>query len=57
MKEREEPVHFLYRVLFSRKPEPAELKVGLKFLSGADPAKNRRYAQALLASNEFMFME
>ena len=53
----EEPVHFLYRVLFSRKPEPAELKVGLKFLSGADPAKNRRYAQALLASNEFMFME
>lgn len=57
IKDRKEPVRFLYQVLFSREPEPAELEVGLQFLSGGDPAKTRRYAHALLASNEFMFLE
>ena len=56
MKDNQVPVVFAYQVLFSRNPEPAELQIGKEFLSG-DLAKTKRYAHALLASNEFLFIE
>lgn len=50
------PVVFAYRTLFSRDPDSSELEVGQRFLAG-DPESLKRYAQALIASNEFLFVE
>jgi cytochrome c553 len=44
-----------YRILFQREPEAEELKAGLEFLSSG-PRAWRDYAQALLASNEFVYV-
>ncbi|MEM7015039.1 MAG: DUF1553 domain-containing protein, partial [Verrucomicrobiota bacterium] len=56
MKESPDPVVFAYQALFSRDPDTAETEVGRQFLT-EDPAKMERYARALLASNEFLFVE
>ncbi|MGH9721743.1 MAG: PSD1 and planctomycete cytochrome C domain-containing protein [Bryobacteraceae bacterium] len=50
-----ERISQVYRLLFARKPVPAELKAGLEFLQGAKDTWTE-YAQALLSSNEFLFV-
>jgi cytochrome c553 len=45
-----------YRLMFGRKPAEAELKLGLEFVKpGGD--RWEKYAQVLLSSNEFNFVE
>jgi mono/diheme cytochrome c family protein len=58
-----------YRLIFGRSPTERELKLGLEYLSGpeaqlADDSKSsakmsrwQKYAQALLATNEFAFVD
>jgi hypothetical protein len=47
-----------YLLLYGRLPSDAELRLGLDFLSGGDAnARRRDYAQALLASNEMLFID
>ena len=49
----EEKVKQVYNILYCRKPDPMELKLGLQFLSQADWLQ---YARVLLGSNEFLFV-
>ncbi len=42
-----------YRILYSREPDAAELKLGLEFLRQGDWVQ---YARVLLGSNEFLFV-
>ncbi|MFT7644254.1 MAG: hypothetical protein ACI9G1_006020, partial [Pirellulaceae bacterium] len=58
----DEKVKLAYTILFSRAPDPEELKVGLGYLTGEDAepvplTRLQRYAQALLCSSEFLFVE
>ncbi len=54
-----------YQRLFGRVPTPRERKLGLEYLSQSDGAlsprsdmsRSERYAQALLATNEFIFVD
>ena len=63
--EKEEPsrrVALAYRLLFAREPLPTELDVGNRYLEGKDaaagpPTRLQRYAQALICSGEFLFIE
>jgi hypothetical protein len=56
-------VNLAYRKLFARKPTDKELQLGLTFLTAGktgakpEPAVVREYAQALLGSNEFLFVD
>ena len=57
-------IHDAYRILFQRQPTDDELALGERFLSGAPAAdKTQRaarwsqYLHALLASNEFLFVD
>ncbi len=45
-----------YRLLFDRKPTPEEVRLGQSFLR-EDPDSWPQYAQVLLSSNEFAFLE
>jgi mono/diheme cytochrome c family protein len=42
-----------YKLLYSRPPEPAEIEIGLHYLSTAGSAAWPKYLQALLGSSEF----
>jgi len=42
-----------YKLLFSRPPDSAELKIGIDYLSSAGPNAWPKYLQALLGSSEF----
>jgi hypothetical protein len=57
----EEMVRRAYRRLFARDPSEAELRLGAQYLTaeGATPtpALVKQYAQVLLASNEFLFVD
>ena len=59
----DERIALAYQLLFARPPQPGEVEAGRRFLQGKDregesgPPRDRRYAQALLASNEFLFVE
>ena len=46
-----------YRLLFSREPNPSELKLGLEFIDSGVEARWREYLQVLLGSNEFLFTD
>lgn len=46
-----------YRLLFGRQPSQKELSLGLAFVGNNDPAAWRQYAQVLLGSNEFQFID
>jgi hypothetical protein len=47
-----------YALLYGRLPSDAEMRLGLEFLSGGNAkARQREYAQALLASNEMLFVD
>lgn len=53
-------VERLYRICFARPPEPAEAEAGLRFLAKAESTELSRlaqYAQALLASNEMLYVD
>lgn len=57
----EEIVRRAYRRVFARPPSETELRLGTTYLTGvdetADPAVVRQYVQALLGSNEFLFID
>ncbi len=46
-----------YRLLFQRTPSAAEKKLGLEFVAGKDAQAWAEYAQVLLTSNEFQFVD
>jgi hypothetical protein len=46
-----------YRLLFGRSPSADELKLGLDFVRVNDPKSWQQYAQVLLGSNEFQFID
>jgi cytochrome c553/mono/diheme cytochrome c family protein len=50
-----------YRILFGREPTAEEVRLGQEFLSDAPPSGEASpwtlYAQALLSSNEFLFLD
>src|SRR5437870_1230961 len=53
-------VRLAYRLLFSREPTGAELRLGLAFLgrtASAEMSRWEEYAQILLASNEMMYVD
>jgi hypothetical protein len=58
----EQYVIHLYRLLFQRRPDQEERKLGVRFL-GNDPgdsgklSRREQYAQVLLVSNEFAFAD
>ena len=66
-----EKIAALYRLIFARPPQPDEISLGQKFLSEAVPPANQtttgpdstsltpieQYVQALLMSNEFVFVD
>ena len=43
-----------YQLAFGRRPTPAETALGLEFLKDGTP---EQYAQVLLSSNEFLFVD
>ncbi len=51
----EDRVKHLYRAVFGRAPAPSELRLAIEFLGG-EPSRLPLYAQALLSSNEFVFV-
>ena len=62
----EDRIQHAYRLAFGRKASPGELKVGLEYLQAIDAPEQKdlnkldrweRYAQALLASNEFLYID
>jgi cytochrome c553 len=56
-KDRETQIRIAYRTLYAREPDATELKMGLEYLSGADRERRDEYAQALLISNEMMYVD
>ena len=56
-----ERINQAYQILFARKPEAEERDIGLQYLAleedGGPLTRLERYSQALLASNEFIFVE
>jgi hypothetical protein len=58
-------IQLAFRLAFSREPTAAELQLGLDYLSAADTdsqpenslSRWERYAQILLASNEFLYID
>jgi hypothetical protein len=52
-------VNVAYEKLFQRTPRQTEIKIATAFFKGTknDKAAWTQYAQALLASNEFLFIE
>jgi hypothetical protein len=56
-------IELAYRILFARSPSESECKLGEEFLQAATLSPDakltpwERYAQALLASNEFAFVD
>jgi hypothetical protein len=52
-----EKVRYLYNRIFARDPKPKELDLGLSFLAKAKEQAWPEYAQALLATSEFMFLQ
>ena len=46
-----------YQLLFQRQPSDTELKAGLEYISANDAGAWSRYAQVLLASSEFLYLE
>jgi hypothetical protein len=62
----EDRIQHAYRLAFGRKASPGELQVGLEYLQTTDAPEQKdlnkldrweRYAQALLASNEFLYID
>ena len=52
-----ERIRQAYRILYGRLPEPGELRLGLEYLkAGGSSSAWARYAQALLSSNELLFL-
>ena len=53
----------LYEKLYSRQPTSSELEIGRRFVQNTEPTPGtqltrwERYAQALLAANEFMYLD
>ncbi|MGI8978121.1 MAG: DUF1553 domain-containing protein [Pirellulaceae bacterium] len=56
-------IRFAYQLLFSREPSEKELQVGTSFLKAAESTPDvkltplERYTQALLGTNEFVFVD
>jgi hypothetical protein len=53
----EERVRVLYRIVLSREPSPEEQQLAIGFLESEGPQKTEQLAQALLLTNEFLFVD
>ena len=62
----EDQIRYAYQLAFGRPVTDLELRIGLEYLQGVDSQDDQehsqldrlqRYAQALLASNEFMYLD
>lgn len=61
----EQRIRFAYELLYSREPSDAEIAVGKQYVAGEDTAGDdeetlsrwERYAHALLAGNEFLYVD
>lgn len=51
----EDKIRALYRKVFARDPNPAEIELGLNYLDHLGGADLAQYAQALLSTNEVIF--
>jgi len=47
----------IYRLLYGREPTANELQLGRAFLADANPKTWKQYAQVLLGSNEFVYID
>jgi hypothetical protein len=65
-KSESENINAAYKILFSRQPSPNELELAMFFLHASEENNDKpinkmdrweRMAQALLASNEFMYID
>jgi len=65
-KSESENINAAYKILFSRPPSPNELELAMLFLHASEENNDKpinkmdrweRMAQALLASNEFMYID
>ena len=45
----------MYRTVYGRDPEPAELRLAIEFIASTDDWPG--YARVLLSSNEFLFAD
>ncbi len=58
--EEDRRITLVYRLAYGREPTPAELTIGRRFLAGAVGGEKltpwERYAQAILASNEILWI-
>ncbi len=50
-------IQFAYRSLFGRSPRDSEMQLGLRFVEAATNEAWQQYAQVLLGSNEFLFVD
>ena len=56
--EKSEQIDLAYRLTFQRQPTPWEWDLGMKFLKSSETESALpRYAQALLSSNEFLYVD
>lgn len=56
-KNSEAQIRTAYQTLYAREPDAAELKMGRDYLRGGDAQRREEYAQALLISNEMMYVD
>jgi hypothetical protein len=50
-------IEWAYRLLFGRLPDEKELQIGLQYVSDGKIQSWQTYAQVLLGSNEFIFLD
>ncbi len=57
-------IHRAYQLVYGRAPQPTEIQLGMQYLQGKDDPQEKnqltrweRYAQALLAANEFLYLD
>jgi hypothetical protein len=53
----DEAITFVYRLLWQRPPTESERSLGRAFVHGADKDIWKQYAQVLLSSNEFAYVD
>ena len=46
-----------YLLLFGRRPNPGEIRVALEYVGSGEESAWQRYCQALMGSNEFLFVD
>jgi hypothetical protein len=56
-KDHAKKVQQLYRLLYGRQPQEAELTLAREFIGAGSDVAWQRYVQALMLANEFVFVD